>query len=321
MQIWTTSCQPSLENPYGNSTCEGDVEGLAAIATLSTGPVGFADLVGFTNTSLLALATRADSVILSPSLPAVNLEFFYGAGLPGSAGSAARIASSPSFIGRTSSFDADTYAYPLPSTTDAFMWLNVFGTFVAADVTIAPVDLWPSLPLSDPNIDAHYVSVFSQRGACVDMRPVADSCASSFTGGLSSALMTINTGQSSHELYTVAPVFSLNASGGSGLGFSTGWAMLGELGKFTRVSPYRVRTVEPGCATIAPQPNGSGPSLCVQLVGASGETVRDLAFVDPAATLRLLDVQLDDSGAAAVVCTCAASDTSSACSCTTDTAV
>lgn len=328
-QFWSTSCQPALDNPYGNSTCEGDVEGLAAIATLSTGPVGFSDLVGFTNASLLALTSRSDSVILAPSLPLVNVEFFFGAGLPAAAGGGARIASAPSYISTAGSSGYDSssqaaYAYPHPQTaTQAYMWLSVFATFVAADVTVAPVDLWPLLPLTEPSINGYYVSQLSHSASCVDGRgPQVTGCAYEFGGSAVSPLLTANTGGSWHELYTVSPIFSLNASsssGSSGSGgsgsYAVGWSLLGELGKFVRVSPYRVVSVEPGCASLAPQPAGAGPSLCVALTGAAGETVKRFALVDPTATVRLVDVALGAAGRAVLVCTCSSSSSASACAC------
>ena len=48
------------------------------MAVLSTGPVGFGDLLQRTNATLLKQCTRADGVILKPSAAAVLLDRFYG---------------------------------------------------------------------------------------------------------------------------------------------------------------------------------------------------------------------------------------------------
>ena len=48
------------------------------VAVLSTGPVGFGDLLQRTNATLLNQCTRADGVILKPSAAAVLLDRYYG---------------------------------------------------------------------------------------------------------------------------------------------------------------------------------------------------------------------------------------------------
>jgi hypothetical protein len=332
--IWTTSCQPAADNPFGNTTCEGYVEALAAIATLSAGPVGFADHVGFTNATLLGMATRGDGMLLQPSMPAVHVELYYADRLVpggGGGGGGARISNAPSFIaeaapagggGRRTGRTAHAYPFPAPFSTRraggqedanppaANLFLTVFGIFVDANVSLAPVDLFPPLPLppsaaaadalgagnSSSVVVGYYVQALSRREACVDGAPAtASGCVSSlFTGGAADALLSVSTGAAGHEVYSVAPVLGGGGSGG-------GWALLGELDKFTRVSPDRFTSVSSAlCTGVA------APALCATLVGGAGEAV-NLTLVDPAGTVRVYTAVLDASGQAEVVCTGAGS--------------
>jgi len=315
--VWTTACQPGWGNAYGNTTCEDNSEGLIAIAVLSAGPVGFADRVGATNATLLNMATRADGVLLQPSLPAVDVDAFYADLLP--AGSA-RIASAPSFVtlmvGEESVETAGEvpavapYAYPVPAGTALF--LSVFGTFVAAPVTLAPIDLWPTLPLpgggnsssgAQTAVVGYYVQALSRRALCVDgLAAVSSGCASASTSADAAApLLSVSTGPAGHEVYSVAPV--LAPAGGL-----SGWALLGELSKFTRVSAQRVAAVDVSgaCAPAEQTP------LCVALVGAAGESV-ELALVDPRGVVRVVKAVIGDGGYGGVVCAC--DNVAGACAC------
>jgi hypothetical protein len=290
--VWTTSCQPAPDNAYGNATCEGDVEALWAIATLSAGPVGFGDRAGATNAPLLAMAARADGVLLQPSAPALPLDAWFADGLPAAAGARARIAVAPSLVPRAAAGGA------------AALFLSVLGVFLAAPVPVAPVDVSPPLaPVGEAGISAYYTTALSRRAACAAGAPAAAGCAARFAGTPADALLTLNTGAAAHEVVSVAPVFSAAAcgvGGGSG-GGGDGWALLGELAKITRVSPSRVAGLDPGCtARAAPPP---APALCVAVVGGAGEAV-DLAFVDAGGILRTVSVRVGDDGAASVVCAC-----------------
>ena len=295
--IWTTSCQPGWDNPYGNATCEGDVEGLAAIATLSAGPFGIADAVGFTNASLVNMTCRSDGVLLEPSLPATNVEFFFAHLMPPAAGATARITSAPSFIPASGGAGAAAAPYPFPPPAGSTLYLTVFATFVAAPVSVSPVDLWPPLPLG-----GLYVTMLSRAALCVDGAPaVTSGCASAFSGDAQTPLLVADTGASDHEVWSVSPLLP------GANGTATGWALLGELDKFTRVSPSRVRSVDSGCAGAA-----AGASVCVDVVGGAEEAVR-LTLVDPAGVVRSAALVTDATGSARAVCTCGADESSCAC--------
>jgi hypothetical protein len=308
------------------------VEGLAAIATLGAGPVGFGDRVDFTNATLLNMTCRADGVLLQPSLPAVNVEAYFADRFPpqGVSVGMARITSAPTFVPFSTSAAASSaprppappaYAYPLPAPhnararmragvgADSALFLSVFATFAAEPIAIAPIDLWPQLPM--PNATAggdggdgggvgvgggvgaplgYYVQMLSRTALCVDGAPaVASGCASfSASANASAPLLTVDTGPYDHEVYSVSPVLG------------PGWALLGELAKFARVSASRVAGLDASSASCgAPEQT----PLCASIVGAAAERV-SLAFVDPHGLVRIAAATLDAGGAARVACTC-----------------
>ncbi|XP_046560808.1 uncharacterized protein LOC124269818 [Haliotis rubra] len=69
--FWTTSVQPG--NPYHGAT-EPFTTLNSAIATLSTGPVGVSDMVGYMNKTLVMKSVNADGLILKPSRPATAID-------------------------------------------------------------------------------------------------------------------------------------------------------------------------------------------------------------------------------------------------------
>ncbi len=321
--VWTTSCQPALDNPFGNSTCEEDVEGLIIIATLGAGPVGLGDHVGFTNATLVNMTTRADGVLLQPSLPATNLEFWFADAMPAGAGSRARVTSAPSFI-RAGGAPNGTGVSPFPSASfaagtggssgeeiSAFTFLSLFATFSEVDILLHTLDVWPRLPVNDAtvtaNITGYFATSLANRAQCVDGADVVSSgCAMRASGQPFDTLVTLTPGPSAHDMYSVSPIFDIASSGGDpgaavhALGYAAGWSMLGELSKIARVSPSRVVSIEPGCWSVGWR---APPCLCATLQGGVNESV-SMAFVDPDGSLHVFSTVLDGTGRAALSCEC-----------------
>ena len=307
--IWTTGCQPAWDNAFGNATCEGHSEGLVAIATLGAGPVGIGDRVGFTNATLVNMTCRSDGVLLQPSLPAVNVEAFYADRLPpqGVSVGLARITSAPSFVPLGAAPPPlPPYAYPFPA--GAALFLSVFGTFVAVPIAVAPVDLWPPLPLPGSGAGAplgYFVQMLSRRALCAEgAAAVASGCCANFSasGDAAAALLTVDTGPFDHEVFSVSPVLGAPGS-------ASGWALLGELAKITRVSASRVAGLDAGGACAPPEQT----PLCVALVGAAAERV-ELALVDPRGAVRLAAAVLGADGTGGVTCAC--DNVAGTCACT-----
>lgn len=324
--IWTTSCQPALDNPFGNSTCEDDVEGLAIIATLSTGPVGFADRVNFTNVTLLQMTMRKDSVLLQPALPATNIELWYNSNLyPFDKDTIARITTAPSFIpAGNNTLSTDIYLYPFPyphntrnytfqtSVNDDtvnnmpyYLFLTVFTKYLDNNLTLTPIDLWPILPLSNSmtvsgtNITGYYITTLSNYVNCKDGSPIENNnCGYSFFSNSSNTpiINAVSNTDSSHELYSISPIFTAPSSSS----YSQGWSILGELNKFTRVSLQRIHYIEPDCLSDT---INNAPNVCIHIIGMVNESV-DFTVVDPNNILHRSILELDNNGEILLTCTC-----------------
>lgn len=223
--VWTTSCQPGWDNPYGRTVCEANVDLLVAVATLSAGPVGFGDGLGFTNASLLKSTCRSDGVLLQPSRPVVLLDVCYdSASLPGPE---SRVASAPVFLAQSPAMPPPPH-YPYPSAVP--VWHSVQAINIGSPWTLLPQYLSPPADASDV-----FVATTRSRGAqrtaseCAH-GATASRCASLFA---QSAPLSVLTSVSSpdqtlsHDVYSIAPVLG---------GF---WALLGDLSKIVPVSPAR----------------------------------------------------------------------------------
>ena len=265
--VWSTACQNSTDNAF-HGECEPDVESLVATAALSAGAVGFGDGLGHTNASLVNMTCRADGVILGPSSPATPLDmWFWGALEPW--GRRARVSCAPT---------------SLPSASGASAtWLALHAVFLdpaasAAPLVVRPCDTSP--PLGDGA--AFWVTALAPGGAgalaraCADGAPAA-ACAAPFSAA---APLAILTGADRHELYSIAPVLP------------GGWALLGELAKFVRVSPARFGAVSGG---------GGGGALNATLSGAPGEAIA-VTLITPEALVRSVPVVFGPSGSALLAC-------------------
>ena len=134
--LWTTGVQ--TENPVGHFKNGSDLfherldlEHELIMAVLSTGPVGFGDKVGRTNTTLLNRALRSDGVILKPGFAAHRLDAFYQA-TPQNLCAGQEIWSAPTVPARFASAARDRRAnsmvrlFPLDGSTESAVawWYN-----------------------------------------------------------------------------------------------------------------------------------------------------------------------------------------------------
>jgi hypothetical protein len=298
--IWSTSCQPGADNAF-NNVCEPAVEAMAAIAALSAGPVGFGDGLGWANATLIAMTSRSDGVLLQPSLPAAPLDVWL-AGLVPSAGAGARLAAAPTFIPLSPGAPPLQHAYPYPA--DVSMWATLIAVDTA-DVSVSTEDFSP--PLRSGGGAAGFLvtrwapGVAATRAACADGAPAAAGCAAALpAGGAFSAAAPggVPADQSKNitfDLYSVAPVFS-----------EGGWALVGEVDKFVRVSGARFAFVAPACDA------GGAPSLCFGLTGAEGERV-DVALVAPGGVVKRVTTALPAEGAQPLRVACKGAGAAASC--------
>jgi len=304
--IWTTSCQPGDDNIFNE--CEPHVQALNFIAALSAGPVGFGDGVGWTNSSLLNMSCRADGVLLQPSAPAINVEFTFLQSFAEAAGGGARIAAAPSFVPRERAAGPATDAgpvFPWPRANKSACWSSVIAVFVkgAAPTPVAPSDLAP--PLASGDGVASFVA-YAQLSmgleriaqACADGADAfASGCAAQFSDA---APLAVSADEA--DVWSIAPVFAVASDG------SDGWALLGELGKTTRVSPTRILSAAPGCGVAG----AGGETLCLAVAGAIPESVQ-LTLIAPGGTLRVVALNFAAGGSGVVTVSCSGSGASSAC--------
>lgn len=256
--FWTMPTQPG-------SIYVGQAENhteLSALISILSGPVGFSDLIGNTNVSLLAVTMDGNGMLLSPSVPMYPVDGYFTGAVPG----AGVMFQAPTYMPLSAAAAAAPNAGSLDAPTP-FPWTTLLAADVPATFNITPATLFPQVGVSQAvvgNISARtYAAVpwspgFAAVAAACATGQSAATCAVPFDGAHG---LTVNTGGERadefkpHELWSLAPLFS------------NGYALIGELGKAVRVSVRRFQYVN---ATWTPQ---GQPSLTFELHGASGEQV------------------------------------------------
>ena len=303
---WTARHIPEPDNNYGGDTTwynstELEVAGEAvlylqslprpraahapcllphpAASVLSTGPVGIGDRVTYTNASLVAAACMRNGTLLKPSRPLAAVDATFGSrGFAVNGG--ASVQQAPALLQCTSGGGADACAAP-------------FVTLLIADAS-APAVLWPSDLTPDlsaaarlPGVAGAYaalpwspgfaamrvgcVNCSGSSGACTPascgLRAFADASPLNVTTGGADRMPPGETGQPRHpfELLSLSPILA------------GGWSLLGEVAKFTRVSPQRFLRV----SLLGGSSSGGG--LNVTVAGAPDEVVEVTFLVPPAA--------------------------------------
>ena len=321
--------------PYPSGYAQNSTELGIVVSVLSTGPVGFGDKAGFSNSSLLRAACARNGVLLKPSLPAAPLDLLFAVApgkLPPTPMQAASTEAwqAPSFVSlayaptdlaaaeAAAAAGADAalldlrglqrfaaaiaarsaapaapmrLVAPVPAPLPCpFVSLLVVDAPEALALVLAPGDLTPRLPPAagggsdDDGACAAsglaafgYVAVPWSPGfdaldaRCAEGAP-ALVCAAAFGAGGLRVVTGVAPNQRARgaphpfELLSLSPVLA------------SGFALLGELGKVTRVSPTRFPAV-----AASGVPGGAGAAaaaLSFLLAGASGEEV-DVALLAP----------------------------------------
>lgn len=249
----------------------------SAASVLSTGPVGIGDRVTYTNASLVAAACMRNGTLLKPSRPLAAVDATFGSrGFAVNGG--ASVQQAPAVLQCASDGGTDACAAP-------------YATVLIADAA-APVVLWPSDLTPDlsaaarlPGVAGAYAALpwspgfAALRAGCVNcsgtgsgactpascgLRAFSDAAPLNVTTGGADRMPPGETGQPRHpfELLSLSPVLA------------GGWALLGEVAKFTRVSPQRFLRM-----SLA----GGGGGLNVTIAGAPDEVVEVTFLVPPAA--------------------------------------
>ena len=188
---------------------KGEADLVAAV--LSMGPVGLADKLNTTNSTLAAAACARDGTLLQPSRPATPLDASLDRARPlGDGGSAMATHYGP--------------------TGDA-RWHVVVATGTAS-VPVHPAELWPAPLAGSDMVWWHATGHPGAAGACHAGAPVVG-CLHTFSP---SSPLVANAAADAVELFHAAPVIN-------------GWVLLGEPSKVVPVSAQRFDSVVAAAAT------------------------------------------------------------------------
>lgn len=255
------------------------------LATLSKGPVGFGDIQGAENATLILTASTADGSLLQPSRTSTYLDLVY---IPESTGRAptdprqGRLFQAPSFIPRVSGGIA------------VLGGKNTWTTLLSVDYNVSfgvlPADFSPSLVSGTGWLAVPWAVGLAQVDArCADGAKTRD-CAAQFGSADPIQVETgVGDGKYTHayEMWSISPVTA------------QGWSLIGELGKITRVSPRRFPWVCDSCSSTGVFSNAE---LAFGVRGSADriETV-DVAVARPDGTVQRLKIKAPVSPAVAVI--------------------
>lgn len=319
--IWTTETQGNPRT--GSNARRPTVVHDLIVSTLSAGPVGFSDLINHTNSSLLAMATRADGTILKPAATALRIDRFYKpspfgspvfgsevwtavTGPAGSADSANDVrANSLALLGEKGPFNHSRDIW----------WWSILSTQVDGNLPSgAPLhlaELWPKPPESTillvfkPQSTSHAGGNYPGPGPPCRNGSLASSCLflwdastplSIGTSGAPGPNSNINPKQN-FSLLAAAPVLS------------SGWVLLGDLRKLVPCSPQRFVA-----ASTAPAPRDTDftrdNELAFTVIGSPAEEVPVTIVTPPREKGRsalegsviVLNLTIGVSGTVKVVC-------------------
>jgi hypothetical protein len=217
------------------------------------------------------MACAADGTLLQPSRPATPIDASFLPGWP----SAARVWHTPAFAAGVG--------------LAGRWWATVLAIDVASPLSLTAADLSP--PPVGPYVYVRWSpGTAALAEACGDGAP-ASGCVGLFGEG--AAPLTVQTGgegadaSKPHELYSLSPVYS------------NGYALLGELGKVTRVSVQRF------VAIAVDDPGYPEPNLVLSVAGFPSAGRNDTATVTvlaPGGVMRVVSLTWSTPGAIMVAC-------------------
>jgi len=207
---WSTPNQPGPRTlPTGPPPCDGGNRNVtdnylhALVATLSTGPVGFSDAIGFNNASLIRATCDSAGRLLKPSLPLAAIDRSFATDEV------------------TKGLAPGGHVWATHTAAGNMVWYMVLAITVHSDFTLLRSDLWPPLAASQD------VVVWDSTDMAGSARLVQASTAS--LANLTTVAGSDHLNPLDFQYKLVAPVMPS----------SRGWAMLGEPDKLTPVSEQR----------------------------------------------------------------------------------
>ena len=262
--VWSESEMPGP--PWGD-LAENYTELAAALSVLGGGAVGFSDELGFENRTLIMACAMEDGTLLSPSRPSHYLDMMY---LPPAA------QPFPVAVGRV--LQAPTFLRGSPHAITTVLAIDVPSHFF-----LLPQFLTPDLSAPPPGV-LYYLALRWAPGFDAVNRSCFDSalsgCAQRFDARNGVDLFTGTPPQNFthfHEIVSISPLFA------------SGFALLGELGKFVRVSAARFAALQP-----------TSDGMTFEVFGAQGEQLS--VAIAALGIARRVDVSFEVGGWLSVAC-------------------
>jgi hypothetical protein len=300
-----TSCIMSQSGPESSGYTKPEWWGLqeefpelhVLVSALTAGPIAPGDGIGDINAALVQRTCRADGVLLKPDHPAHAIDRQWLQYVFARGGPEGEITQTSVTLPITTSSTSVT----LPITTSSSAsWFYALGANLKHDFNVSLKD---DLGVKSSAGVKSYVAWQRKYGAPF-AAPSADELRVVDSGGGTLLMPKVNTDSSAGEwgkytLWKIAPMISCTASAvhADGTGAGTGWALLGEVGKFISVSPQRITTVSVTCPS--PVMDALGMGMVVDVEGMPGEVIQMAFYSEAAQHVTLLTKTVDASGKAA----------------------
>lgn len=289
--LWT---EPDERDPrWSSNVCRSNVQYDLITAVLTTGPVGFGDLISHTNASLLQGALRTDGTILKPASAALLTDRYYDPAIGG-----AFISIAPTRPAASEDPGVDPVANsmalleddtPLPQRPWGWSVLSTnLDPSKPSGSPLAVSELWPA-----PAAGAEYlVSTTADTGTgtslCVDGAP-ATSCTIKWN-----STHPLNVGTSGPQGTPSCPVHQFRLLSAAPL-LKNGWVLLGDLTKIVPLSPQRIVVTDTQAAATT--------ELQFTVIGSSGEIV-PVTVATPSSdqTIHVFKVEIGTNNSTSVTC-------------------
>ena len=148
--IWTTAHQPA--QPYGTGVFRHNIVLQVLITTLTAGPVGLADEIGYTNASLLLQTCTSNGTLLQPDKPATPIDAMFSPSAP---------FQPPGELWQTHTKLQTVSASNVDAGQEHMLWRYLLG--VDTNYNVRQAHLWPPDPSARDTVAVSWHS----RHACV----------------------------------------------------------------------------------------------------------------------------------------------------------
>eukprot|EP01084_Bolivina_argentea_P102733 184029_1 len=258
--FWTTSVQPGNKYNANMMDCEMD----AIISILSTGPVGIADNINMTNKTIINRMVRKDGILLKPSKAITPIDAMYS--------SLSSFKPSGEIWTTYSSINGQIESY------------NILAIDVSNEYKLSFLDLYP-IP---NNTDNFYYYLFddsndSINGQCQNNTNIAQCGLKIFNNSQTLNIETPPVPQNNSEHLHSWNLYNLVKIQNNGI------ILLGEMNKYSNVSPQRFESIET---------NQNGMNVVVK--GARNEVVI-ISFVNDKLNITQIKLTFNDNGDAQTI--------------------